>query len=48
MPNPKFYAESPESVGIDSGKLTEVVQRVRREVDDGLLPSAQIAVAKEG
>ena len=48
MPNPKFYAESPESVGIDSAKLTEVVQRVRREVDEGLLPSAQIAVARQG
>lgn len=48
MPNPKFYAESPESVGIDSAKLADVVQRVRREVDEGLLPSAQIAVAKEG
>ena len=48
MPNPKFYAESPESVGLDASKLTEVMQRVRREVDEGLLPSAQIAVAKEG
>lgn len=48
MPNPRFFAESPESVGIDSAKLTEVVHRVRREVDEGLLPSAQIAVAREG
>ena len=48
MPNSKFYAESPESLGLDAGKLTEVMQRVRREVDEGLLPSAQIAVAKEG
>ena len=48
MPNPKFLAESPEAVGIDPDKLAEVVGRVRREVDEGLLPSAQIAVAREG
>ncbi len=48
MPNPKFYRKSPESVGIDAAKLSDVVQRVRREVDEGLLPSAQIAVAKDG
>ena len=48
MPDPKFRAESPESVGIDPDKLADVVQRVRREVDEGLLPSAQIAVAREG
>ena len=48
MQGAEFYAESPESVGIDAGKLAEVMQRVRREVDEGLLPSVQIAVAKEG
>ena len=48
MPSPKFYAASPESVGIDAGKLAEMARRVRREVDEGLLPSAQIAVAREG
>ena len=41
-------AETPESVGIDSAKLAAVVARVRREVDEGLLPSAQIAVARQG
>ena len=34
--------------GIDADKLAAVVERARREVDEGLLPSAQIAVAKEG
>jgi len=48
MLNPKFLAESPESVGIDPDNLADVVRRVRREVDEGLLPSAQIAVAREG
>ena len=48
MPDAKFYAESPESAGMASDKLDEVRRRVRQEVDEGLLPSAQIAVAKEG
>ena len=47
LPN-HFVAESPEAVGVDAEKLAAVVERVRREVDEGLLPSAQIAVAREG
>ncbi len=48
MLNRKFIAESPESIGVDADKLAVVTERVRREVDEGLLPSAQIAVAREG
>ena len=48
MPDASFFAPSPEAVGIDAERLAEVLQRVRREVADGLLPSAQIAVAREG
>ena len=48
MPNSDFIAASPESVGIDAEKLSAVVERVGREVGEGLLPSAQIAVAREG
>ena len=47
LPN-HFVAESPEAVGVDAERLAAVVERVRREVDEGLLPSAQIAVAREG
>ena len=43
-----FIADSPEALGIDAEKLNAVRQRVCREVDDGLLPSAQIAVARHG
>ena len=43
----KFAAE-PESIGLDPQKLKELTRRVRQEVDEGLLPSAQIAVAREG
>lgn len=48
MPLPQFFAESPGALGIDADKLAALRQRVRREVDDGLLPSAQIAVARHG
>jgi len=48
MRDAQAFAESPEALGISSEGLAEVVARVRREVDEGLLPSAQIAVARHG
>jgi CubicO group peptidase (beta-lactamase class C family) len=38
----------PESLGVDAGRLEELRTRVRREVDAGLLPSCQFALAKDG
>jgi len=38
----------PESLGIDTERLEELRTRVRREVDDGLLPSCQFALARDG
>jgi CubicO group peptidase (beta-lactamase class C family) len=38
----------PESLGIDAGRLDELRARVRREIDSGLLPSCQWALAKDG
>jgi CubicO group peptidase (beta-lactamase class C family) len=38
----------PESVGVDAGRLEELRTRVRREIDAGLLPSCQFALAKDG
>ena len=48
MPNPSLFAESPESVGVDSGRLEALFVRVEKEVREGLLPSAQVAVARQG
>jgi CubicO group peptidase (beta-lactamase class C family) len=48
MIDQKFMAESPAEIGIDEAKLEELLARVRKEVDEGLLPSIQIAIAKEG
>src|SRR6266702_3442999 len=38
----------PESLGIDTQRLEELRTRVRREIDDGLLPSCQFALARDG
>jgi len=48
MSFPIRLAESPESVGIDPEKLEAVFARGAREVREGLLPSCQMAVAKDG
>jgi CubicO group peptidase (beta-lactamase class C family) len=38
----------PASLGIDAGRLGELRRRVRREIDGGLLPSCQFALARDG
>ena len=48
MPNQKFFAESPEAVGIDPDKLEALFERAEKEVREGLLPSCQIALARDG
>ncbi len=48
MLDPRFIAETPEEVGIDSGKLQELFERAEKEVAEGLLPSSQIALARNG
>lgn len=48
MLNPDFIAPSPEAVGLDPRRLEAVAERAQEEVAAGLLPSAQIAVAREG
>lgn len=43
-----LVATSPEDAGIDSEKLEAVFARARRDVDEGVLPSVQVAVARRG
>ena len=43
-----FFADSPESVGVDPEKLEALFTRAEKEVREGLLPSVQIAVARQG
>ncbi|NKB99223.1 MAG: serine hydrolase [Pseudomonadales bacterium] len=39
---------SIEELGLDPNKVEALLQRTRREVDEGLLPGAQIAIARHG
>jgi CubicO group peptidase (beta-lactamase class C family) len=48
MISARFRATKPEDVGIDSEKLEAVFARAKRDVDEGVLPSAQVAVARNG
>jgi CubicO group peptidase (beta-lactamase class C family) len=44
----KLIAAKPEDVGVDSDRLETLFARVKRDVDEGVLPSAQVAVARHG
>ena len=48
MLGPQLIASKPEEVGIDSEKLEALFARARRDVDEGVLPSAQVAIARMG
>jgi CubicO group peptidase (beta-lactamase class C family) len=48
MLDAKLVAEKPEDVGVDSEALDALFARAQRDVDDGTLPSAQVAVARHG
>jgi CubicO group peptidase (beta-lactamase class C family) len=48
MLNPDLLARRPEDVGIDSERLELLFARAKRDVDQGVLPSAQVAVARQG
>ena len=41
-------AAKPEDVGIDSEKLQALFDRAKRDVDQGVLPGCQVAVARRG
>jgi CubicO group peptidase (beta-lactamase class C family) len=48
MLDQKYVAARPEDVDIDSERLEAVFARARRDVEEGVLPSAQVAVARRG
>ncbi|MEO6396907.1 MAG: serine hydrolase domain-containing protein [Tepidiformaceae bacterium] len=48
MTSPNAVAARPEDLGISSEKLEAVFARAKRDVDDGVLPSAQVAIARHG
>ncbi|MDG1206674.1 MAG: serine hydrolase [Pseudomonadales bacterium] len=48
MLNQNFIADSAAEVGIDQDLVDALLLRVQQEVDAGLLPSAQVALARHG
>jgi CubicO group peptidase (beta-lactamase class C family) len=47
VPDP-YTIEKPESLGVVPERLDALLTRIRREVDEGLLPSCQLALARDG
>jgi CubicO group peptidase (beta-lactamase class C family) len=48
MPTSHQIAEHPREVGLDAAKVDELFKRAEREIVEGLLPSCQIAIARNG
>ena len=48
MISERHLAKSPEDVGIDRERLDALFARAKRDVDQGLLSSVQVAVARHG
>lgn len=48
MPFDTRVVDEPESLGLDSARLEELVERARQELDSGPLPSCQLAIARHG
>jgi CubicO group peptidase (beta-lactamase class C family) len=48
MPASNLFAEHPREVGLDAAKVEELFKRAEREIAEGLLPSCQIAIARNG
>jgi CubicO group peptidase (beta-lactamase class C family) len=46
--NANLVAARPEDMGVDSERLEALFARAKRDVDDGILPSASVAVARNG
>src|SRR5689334_1472614 len=47
-PVPRTIDGEPADHGIDATALAELVSRARREIDEGRLPSCQLAFARDG
>lgn len=48
MPDVDLLRPSPEEAGVSAEALNALYERVRRDIDDGTLGSAQVAVARHG
>ncbi|MGO9453176.1 MAG: serine hydrolase domain-containing protein [Candidatus Binataceae bacterium] len=48
MPAAKFFADSPAEVGLNPDKVQALMDRAAREVNEGILPACQVAIARNG
>jgi CubicO group peptidase (beta-lactamase class C family) len=48
MPAAHFFAASPEEIDLDPQKVQALFERAQREVNEGLLPACQVAIARNG
>src|SRR5438309_7208849 len=48
MVNQRLVETKPEDASVDAEVLEAVFARAKRDVDEGVLPSAQVAVARNG
>ncbi|MEC8821176.1 MAG: hypothetical protein VYA08_09805, partial [Pseudomonadota bacterium] len=48
MKQPEQILSDPEEVGIKPDTIAILKDRVQQEIDSGLLPSAQFAIARQG
>jgi CubicO group peptidase (beta-lactamase class C family) len=47
-PFTRQVADDPAELGIDAGAVAEVIARAQREIDEGHVPSCQLAFARDG
>ena len=46
-PFTRQVADDPAELGVDAGAVAEVVARAQREIDEGHVPSCQLAFARD-
>jgi CubicO group peptidase (beta-lactamase class C family) len=48
MPSANFFADSPSEVGLNPDKVQALMDRAARDVNEGVLPACQVAIARNG
>jgi hypothetical protein len=48
MPEEKFFADSATEVGLNPDKVQALMDRAQRDVNEGVLPACQVAIACKG
>ncbi len=48
MPAQHFFADSPREVGLNPDKVQALMDRAARDVNEGILPACQVAIARNG